>query len=494
MNETDDPHNHVPEVSPEDDWEDSNAVSPKESPGLPPRRGEVAHSQKKASKPSPVKLHQVPAAADEKSGPAAAAAKLEGPREEQSAKQISAGKRARNPKKTTVVKKLLVPVEEPAREGAVEEPVATSLGEPGNGEPEEVARIVPVAPAGKQARIHEIGRSEPVGRPAVREVKFELGPERQISPQEGEVEADGPRARRRFADGELVDWGEDKGREPVKWMLWAGLCVAALVVLMVVLSLRFGGSPSRESEASIYSQMVPREENSEIVPVGDEDATEGMRMLLEGLHRAPEIYARFATAKSPEEIADLLFKSEEVLPLVKANWESPNAPPGWIPDDSSVWSVRDSKTTRYGILEGRLSDFRPFGAYFRNSREGLKLDWKATTGYGTATFDELVRGEGEGSEIRCMLAPSDFYTFSLAESEFHSFRLGHPAAGSNVWAYVRRGSELEESLYKLFTPSPITGKVQREALVTLRLSPGPEDALPNQWMIEELIHLSWLGQ
>ncbi len=497
MSETDDPNNHAPEVSPDDDWDDSNDASFMEGPSLPPRRGEVAPAPKAAGKLSAVKLYPISPVTDETGRSLGSRDQEPEPREEQPAEWASSKRNARKSKKSVpLAEKMPEAAEQLVSEEVMRITAATPVGYPGNEGLGEVDRMVgPGSAAGKRVRVHEIGSDEPVGHPVARElVKLELGPERQIPQQEGGEEAESLRARRRLADGELVDWGEGKGREPVKWMLWAGLGIVALVVLIVILSLRFGGRPTRESEVSIYSQMAPFEEVSQTAAAVDKESAEIAGMLWEGLHQAREIFARYVRAEAPEEIADVLFNSEEVLPLVKANQAPLNVPPDWQPDDSSIWSVLEDEGTRYAVLEGTLPNFDSFTAYFRNKQGELKLDWKATTGYGTATFEELARGEGDGSEIRCVVTQTNFFTFSLPEGEFSSFRLTYPEAGSNLWAYVRTGSKLEETLTKLFTPSQITGESQREVRLTLRLSPGPKEGLANQWMIEDLIRLSWLDR
>jgi hypothetical protein len=106
----------------------------------------------------------------------------------------------------------------------------------------------------------------------------------------------------------------------------------------------------------------------------------------------------------------------------------------------------------------------------------------------------MKEGAGDGSEIRARISLSDFYTFALPEGKLRSFRLMSPDGNSNLWAYTDLNGELDQSLMKLFIPSQITGEAQSEVQVTLGLEPGPEDGLPNQWIVRDIISLTWLDE
>jgi hypothetical protein len=168
--------------------------------------------------------------------------------------------------------------------------------------------------------------------------------------------------------------------------------------------------------------------------------------------------------------------------------------PGWVPAETAVWTVVERDDLSYGVLDGNLPDFSRFLAYFKREGDRLKMDWKASTGYGTAALAELNAGKGDGSEIRAWISQADFYTYSLPEGGFRSFRLMSPDGDSNLWVYTQVGTELDGRLIALFAPSQITGEVQSEVQVCLGLKPGPAEALPSQWMIADLTRLDWLDE
>ena len=122
------------------------------------------------------------------------------------------------------------------------------------------------------------------------------------------------------------------------------------------------------------------------------------------------------------------------------------------------------------------------------------MDWKATTGHSSADYSLLKKGEGDGAEIRAILSPGDFHTFTLPEGEFRSYRLTAPDREENIWAYTKLGGAIDEKLSSQFIPSQLTGEAIAEVPVVLVLVRGPAQSLPNQWIISKVLSLNWLDE
>ena len=137
-------------------------------------------------------------------------------------------------------------------------------------------------------------------------------------------------------------------------------------------------------------------------------------------------------------------------------------------------------------------NFSNFLAFFRYENSDLKLDWKATTGYGTASFNELKIGEGDGSEIRGWISPSDFFTQQLPDDKYHSYIFRSTSKDDSVWVYAEIGSQVDQNILALFSNSLITGESQTEVGVILNLERGNQEILPLQWMIKNLKAANWL--
>ena len=504
----DDPNNHAPEISPGDDWDDLDVQSEKSRMGLPPRRLDRGLPPKKEARGRLGRRDQAESVdgADKKVEDAPEVPEDDGgddlPRARKAAKPGRKTKKAKKPaakssrkaakktaKKSSGKNADTKVVRKPSESSP---PVLTEVDEEEPSVADKEIRLPP-APQEKPSRlIHSIGTgnsaiSDP--RPAMRPA---TGPVQKIKASQailtdGENEEEIARQRRRFIRGERWDWGEGRGRASLKWMVLAGTGVLGLLLLAAVLGLKGGKGKTRESDKSLYGGMAMEEED-----VARSDDLELLAMLTQSQEVAREIFGKYAAASSPGEVSGLLLHSEAVAPLVAKDWKPLSEKADWVPGDEAVWSVQEYEGDRYGTLEGTLPDFTGYLAFFRKNGDELKLDWKATTGYGSATFDELKQGKGDGGEIRGWLSPADFYTFAMPEEKFRSFRMMSPDGDSNLWVYTPRDGELDVKLTKLFIPSEITGEALSEARVTLSLEPGPEEGLSNQWLVRGVESLSWL--
>lgn len=121
------------------------------------------------------------------------------------------------------------------------------------------------------------------------------------------------------------------------------------------------------------------------------------------------------------------------------------------------------------------------------------MDWKATTGYGTAPFEKLTLGEGDASEIRGWLLTASFYTAVFPEADFVSFQLLSPDRREPLWCYARRGTLESQSLTTLFPHGEIIEERNTSQKVTLMLERGDGQGLPNQWLVGKLLHKQWIS-
>ncbi len=478
-----DPNNHVPEVSPGDDWDELDADSGNSNAGLPPRRPDRGLPPKKMSNgrmTTPVRIGQTDPVADH-------------PKEQESGKVKGTKPEVKKNRKTGITKKAAAKTGVSKKKATPRTAVgkktstktkagdATAISEPDR-EPvqEGGGGILPMLQPGSAKRFsHRIGTGESNASDGPSQQPFGT-PKMEIASENSPMQE---RSRTRTTRGERIDWGKVKTSN--RWIVYTGLAVVLLVVLLVTLSQLAGEKSGLRIPKSFYSQL-------ETAAAKEKDDPEMMELLTSTQEEAKIMYARYMTAGSLHEISKLLYNGETILPVLEDNWKPGNVPKGWNPGDDTRWTVIDRDGERFGILMGTNPDFTPFSAYFRKEGGDLKIDWKATTGFGSSGFDELRTGKGDGSEIRTMISLADFYTFSLPEEKYRSFRLLSPDGDSNLWAYTEAGSELDQKLLELFAPGEITGEAQNETQVLLSLKPGPDDALPNQWMIKDLLRTGWL--
>ena len=391
-----DPHNHVPEVSPDDGWGDAEGFNqtPTAASLLPPRR-------------------------------------------------VIADRPPENPAEPEVGLRIEADVTRLETPDSAQQIEIQELGS-------EVVRLDQMMPAPSKVE---------------RQIKFQQRP------------ASDP-ARKRIGH----HWGIGQ-QHSVRWIIGSGLGIAGIVTASLFL-LPIINAPN-------LARAGPRQE----VLIEDEiDGAEAMNLMLTKQTEASQIFHAFATASQVDEILFIVRDGAALEPVIRSRWQPIPVPKQWSPSNTSVWGVRPIHDRPCGVLQGNFPDGSEFTAYFTNDGNRLLLDWKATTGFGTATYTQLKQGEGEATEIRGEIYSADYYSAVWPEADYQSYRLNSPDRQSTVWCYARRGDAADAKLGPIFRKGEIIGEAEASRKVTLRLERGPADALPNQWLIGELLHVEWVSQ
>lgn len=214
--------------------------------------------------------------------------------------------------------------------------------------------------------------------------------------------------------------------------------------------------------------------------------------LMESRLDAVSIFNVYLSTSVADDLLPFIRDREEVEPLLRSA-ELPGVQGlTWTSNPQADWSILMVNGWPCALLSGVLSNFEDFTAYFVWENDMLLLDWEATTGYGTATFDELRDGQGDASEIRGVLSPSVFYTAAYPEEDYQSYQLVEPLGDRAVWCYVKRKTPLETMIHMMFVGGGIIRQQVEPTKVTIKLSRGTEGAMSNQWLIEELLHEQWV--
>ncbi|MDX1680613.1 MAG: hypothetical protein R3242_07775 [Akkermansiaceae bacterium] len=282
-------------------------------------------------------------------------------------------------------------------------------------------------------------------------------------------------------DIESKEWS---GPRPVgfKWIALAGgAIIAMLIICMVILHLR-----GRNDRAAAIANQT------DVQTEARDERDEELENLAKRKLEAIDLFAEFATAKLVEEILPLISNSSDLEPLVRRTGHEPVADKDWEPSEHSKWFVVNSRQGVFAILQGELPDYSRFRAYFMLEQGQLVMDWKATTGYSTASFEQLMEGRGDGSEIRGILRPSALYVGPYEEMKYDCYQLESPNGLDLIWCYAESGTDTERILSAKFRRGSIIEDEEGAWLITLKLKRGPEGALKNQWLIDELLHGEWI--
>lgn len=296
--------------------------------------------------------------------------------------------------------------------------------------------------------------------------------------------ADGRELRHRT--GETHEWGRSRKATP-RSILWVATCCLAVSSVVV-------GAMMMLPRINRSNAMELRPGQTELVIAEDtRDAAKPITEMLARQNEAESLYHTWLTATSKDDISHLIRNPETVLPRIPGNALPGLAPDQAMPERGVIWNAFERGGLVFGMLEGALPDHTAFAAYFVIVDDTLQMDWEATTAYGSADFATLARREGDASEIRGWVKPSDFYTLAFPEAQYQSYQLLSPDQSASLWLYAPLGDPVHRQLSGEFEGGGILSGTPQPKKFTLRLKAGSEDALPNQWSIVELLHKDWIA-
>lgn len=289
---------------------------------------------------------------------------------------------------------------------------------------------------------------------------------------------------RRGVAGETREWGKSR-KQPVIWIVASGGAVLAMVVLALVML------------PSIDKSIAARPRPGDIEFVVEQDGMNAevlaIKSMLARQAEAEQIIRALVTAPSVSDILPSLRDGEKIAGLVQADPRLTGSHINQAPPQTEHWTALHSDGLTYGLLKGTLPDYSKFEAYFVMQDDKLVLDWKASIAFSTADFAELARKRGNPAEIRAWVSNAGFYTLAFPEQEFQCHQLLSPDKKQSVWAYSRRGSDVESLINTRLKSGFILQNETESMKATLRLEAGPAEALPNQWLIGELLHKDWIA-
>ncbi len=282
-----------------------------------------------------------------------------------------------------------------------------------------------------------------------------------------------------------VVWGLAK-RVSLRWALGISFGIAALVITALSL-LPLVNRPNAVNSDPDHALVVVEKESAPGEPTASYDD------LITRSDEASRVFRTFMTASTKERVLPMVRNRKAIEPLILASDRAVLVSKRWVPENDARWEVHQTKGQPFGLLKGKLPDFSDFRAYFVIEDQQLRIDWKATTGYGTASFDELETRQGKASEIRGTLSPAGHHSAVFPETEFACYLFSAPDAVKAVWCYTILGEPVDKAVKDLFRGRGILKPSFKPHKVTLRLQQGPASARPNQWLIGEMLHKDWIS-
>lgn len=285
--------------------------------------------------------------------------------------------------------------------------------------------------------------------------------------------------------GEGGEWGRNHSIS-LRWILAMGATVVTLVVLGMI------ALPSINAPNAIVSVSPFSSQAADVA--GNPAGIDALNRLLTRQPEAISIYRSFLAAAHPDDLMPIIRDANEMNAVLRQRWKPARLPRDWEPAPDSGWLVMDLADHPCALLTGRLPDNSKFQAYFSGDDDRLLLDWKATTGYGTAIFKDLAKGLGDGSEVRGEIALTDYYSPAFPEEDYQAYRFVSPDGDHYIWCYAARDTPASAVLAKELQAGIILEKTTDSTKATLSLERGPDDSLPNQWLIRDTLQIDWVAR
>ena len=285
------------------------------------------------------------------------------------------------------------------------------------------------------------------------------------------------------SSGESSTWGATQ-KLPKLWIIGSGAGILVIVILVMALLPMINSLNTRKNSGSSTGATPLTEEKI--------DHADALDLMLTKQPEAVQLFRAYITATQVDDVIPLIGNGKALEETVRSRWVPVGVSKRWSPSLECTWSLKKIGGRPYGLLQGILPNQSPFVAYFTNDDNRLLLDWKATSGFSTATFAELEKNAGDPAEVRGEISLAPFYTSTWPEADYQSFRLTSPDGQDIIWCYSRRGEPPHEALAPFFRRDQIIVQTTDSWKITLRLAHGPTGTLPNQWLIGEMLHIDWV--
>lgn len=286
-------------------------------------------------------------------------------------------------------------------------------------------------------------------------------------------------------EGKEVELGSSE-KKSIRWLITAGLGVASMIVTSLLLL----------PMVNDFNAVTPSPSDLLLTLETEEASVEGVDALNRMVplqSQAEQIYRAFASASLADDFLPSIRDAKSLEVLIRKTSYPAKVSKAWRPSENCTWNVFDLEGLPCGILDGTLPDQSSFSACFVMKSKRLLLDWKATVGYCTATYEELAESHGDGTEIRGWIIPTAFYTAIFPEADFQCYQLLSPDKKNTLWCYARRGSQANMVIAPLFPQSEIIESPNEPAKITIGLEHSRSGSLPNQWSIEKVLHKDWIS-
>jgi len=289
---------------------------------------------------------------------------------------------------------------------------------------------------------------------------------------------------------EVTDrWGDSSKRSHL-WLFWTGVGTLAAIVGGLAIQ-PFLREQRPASQPSFFERFQVLEETA--TPTIESPTRyfeENADLVAQELH---DTLTRYAHAKTLADVLPLVRDGDRLRLKLLEFWRPWDTPAGWEAPTDVAMGYGSSGSLPYAFMRGTGPDFEPFHMVFVREDHRMLVDWEASQGIGTHTFEELRNPELKDAVMRVVVSPADYYSPAFPEKKYRSFQLVARDGVEYVWGYAEIGTPVEEQLSGLFRPGVILTEQSSSEPVRLRLSRRQAGAMPSQWVILDMLHKGWVA-
>lgn len=283
-----------------------------------------------------------------------------------------------------------------------------------------------------------------------------------------------------------AEWGKISGHS-TRWIWWAGGGVLAMVLIgLAIQPLLTDEDQDRTAESYQALQVV-----DDLVAVDDPMVyfSENPAQVLGEIQEALKTYAR---ARTLEEALPVIRNADALKERLAKDWRSWNVPPDWTVSESDEISYASVGKLPYVVILGTRSDFSRYQVFLVREDGRMQVDWEATLGLGSKTFEEMKSPEIRKAEMRVIMSPISYYSQTFPESQYRAYRLTFNTTDDILWGYVPNGSPAAAALAEIFNEKAVFSDKPTQQAMRLRLTRGPAGASLNQWVVLDVLHKGWV--
>ena len=296
-----------------------------------------------------------------------------------------------------------------------------------------------------------------------------------------------------------TDWGRKKrsrSDSPI-FLVFGGLLVAAVIAAVLFFLNR---EDSKPTEVAKTEGFVPPELRQ---PSPDAEKTDSgldpdlpVTWFQENAGALPvkaqALVAEILEAPNAEALAPLLVRPEEALPLMES-WPDIRVPRPDL-DRGNEWEfdIIDQEDFAFLTITGSREDFSKFTWFFVRDGEDLKLDWEASAAYSEVSISSHVETPiTEPVVVRGRISRPHIYGGPYDEETWSSFQIWDPKGGESMWAYTKKGSPEEKTIFEWMDYGRFIVELKQEIRGTFKVKPALPGAHPKAVELVEVVRKDW---